>query len=54
MKKQSIGCQVHACRHNDRTACELSHIDVRPCRHCQSGEREDASMCDSFEPRGDE
>ena len=51
---QTIGCSVSDCRyHGDGNRCELSRIEVRPCRGecCGSGKPEDESCCGSFVQR---
>lgn len=50
--KQTIGCTVVSCRHNDRGSfCELSRIQVEPmrgCEGCHSGDPADESLCGSY------
>ena len=46
---QNIGCEVHSCVfHNDRNACDLEQITVRPCKDCQSGHADSETLCGSY------
>lgn len=47
---QTIGCSVTSCRFNNAGSyCELSRIEVEPCRSkpC-TGKPEDESLCGSY------
>ena len=48
---QQIGCEVESCRYNEQGKhCALMSICVRPAWGCSS-ERENESLCGSYEHR---
>ncbi len=46
---QAINCSVESCRHHDENgACNLTSIQVSPCKGNGSGKPDDESMCASY------
>lgn len=47
---QCIHCDVGSCEHNDQSGkCALNAIKVSPCPNCNSGDKQDESMCASYD-----
>jgi len=49
---QTIGCEVTSCRYNrEGSHCDLSRIEVMPCRDCHDGNPAHESLCGSYRAR---
>ena len=49
-KQQKVTCKVETCQHHTNgNGCELNSIKIKPRTNNHSGNKEDESMCSSYE-----